>query len=139
VAGNAVEPFAFEQLHGFLEIESGGGFQEVGICAEFLSALAVGVVAGGGKNDDRQIFGGGLAANPFENLEAGTNGKIEVEQDETGKMIFAVFEISDGVAAVGNEPEMAGETFFFESAAHEENIVRFVLDVKNHDLIHGNF
>ena len=80
---NAPELSGF--ANDFGEFDKGGWFMEVGVCAEVISAKNILVLAGGGKDNNRDDMAIGMSAQPFENLEAGAAGHFQVGEEETGK------------------------------------------------------
>ncbi len=80
-----------------------------------------------------------LKANPLENLQAGQERQLQIQQDQpwqregfTVAEFPLAFEIADGLLAVDYDLNRRGQTGLIHRMLQEKHIVLFVFDMKDH-------
>ena len=118
----------------FGELAKSGWFMKVGVCAKMISAENILLLAGGGKDNDRDDMAIGMSAEPLENLKAAAAGHFEVGDEEAGKWkpgAIAVFafalEVIDSVLAVRAGVNGIVKAVLQEGALEQQDIIGIIL------------
>src|SRR5690606_8073781 len=115
---------------------TGGRLENVARGSELLRAHAILHATGRRKDHHGKLGEFGLRAQPFQDLETGTDRQVQVEQHEVGQgkpgavlVGFAAREVRDGAVAVFHRLKTIVKTDSFERVAHKEHVVLLVFDI----------
>src|ERR1043166_3543596 len=138
--GNAVDlgPIgleALDQIDCFLEPYR---LDEVGVGAQLVGTVHIGLEIGGGEHDDEQSFEIGLSAGPLQHVEPVGAGHLEVEQDQKreGKapaigVEAAAAQVLDSLRAIADHFEGVAEPGLLKRALNEKHVVRIIFHQQN--------
>jgi hypothetical protein len=108
--------------------------------AQSLGVASVGLLVGGGQNDDGSGLELRLFPQPAKEIDSVHSRHVDVRQNDVGEGRGGgtqIFEVGNGFGTVPDARERFSEAFFGQSAFEEEHVVGIVLDQENAKWLQG--